>query len=121
MLLDKLAVTDPGDRDARDAHSPSRGRDTDKVACVGSLHGKPRHDAVFLLHVSDRDPQIREPGGERYEVFLVALKPGDDLRRIETSVVGRDEAFDAAGVFVVPDLLDMLAENSLGYDMISFR
>jgi hypothetical protein len=32
MLLDKLAVTDPGDRDACDEHSRSRGRDTDKVA-----------------------------------------------------------------------------------------
>src|SRR5687767_4712999 len=102
MLLDKLAVTDPDDRDACDEHSLSRGRDTDKVAGVGRLHGIPRHHAVFLLHVPDRDPQIREPGGERYEMFLVALKPGDDLLPIETAVVGRDETLNAVGVFVVP-------------------
>ena len=54
-------------------------------------------------------------------MVLVALNAGDELRRIEPAVGGRDEALDAAGVFVVPDLLDMLAENSLGHGTIPLR
>jgi len=78
--------------------------------------------AVFLLQDDfDRDPYIRERGGNRDEVLLVALNPGDELRRIETAVVGRDEALDAADVLVVPDLLEMRAENCLGYGLISFQ
>jgi hypothetical protein len=122
MLLDKLAVPDPGDRGARDAHALARGRDLAEGAGVGRLHDPPRRDAVCLPQDDvDRDPQIREGGGDRDEVVLVALNPGDELRRIEPAVGGRDEALDAAGVFAVPDLLEMRAENGLGRGMLSFQ
>jgi hypothetical protein len=122
MRLDNLAVTNPDDRDARDAHSLSLGWDIAKGACVGRLHELPRRDAVFLLQDDfDRDPHIRERGGDRDEVLLVALNPRDEVRRIETAVVGRDEALDAAGVFVVLDLLEMRAENCHGHGLISFH
>jgi hypothetical protein len=57
---------------------------------------------------------VSEPSTPKGEVqLLVAFYPGDELLRIEPAVVGRDEALDAADVFVVPDLLEMLAENCL--------
>jgi hypothetical protein len=52
-------------------------------------------------------------------VVLVALNAGVELRRIEPAVGGCDEARDGAGVFAVPDLLDMLTENGLGHGMLS--
>jgi hypothetical protein len=68
---------------------------------------------AFLLHVTDGDLQVRESGGHGREVFLVALETGDDLRPIETAVVPRDEALDAADVLVVAAVLDVPAEDSL--------
>ena len=111
VLDDDLASGDLGDRDGRDAHPPSGGRDAAEVAGVGRFDGVAGGDLVVQPeNVVDGDVRVGECGRESEEVLSVALDPGDHLRlsRVDADVVRGDEPFDSAGIALVPDLLDRI-------------
>ena len=70
--------------------------------------------------VVDGDVQVGEGGGEPGEVLPVAVDPGDRLLGgVDADVVGCDETLDGAGVALVPDLFDVVAEDCDGHVVIS--